>query len=263
MQTKKKPTNAQYEKLLLKIQSKLFGLTDKEVLKFDEILENGDPFNFFKSAKLCKIVFISDLGVTLQQTDAHALVMRNFCVTTFNSNTENNISSPYVLIGMVIDIFNKYECTTFTDLVQNENKLEKSERIIIDCFIMWIHALTAPQFECAINGETQREHINGYTRLQLLFDCAIKCNEVFLANEKDLTLYEYYNEFIKMMRIKSFTYNNIDNSEEIIKIEDEAFEKIKERIVENGNELSPYIAMIAPKFEDTKKEDEILETSTP
>jgi hypothetical protein len=249
MPQQKKPTNKQLEKLLLKIQSKLFGLSDKEIQTFDDIVSIGNPLNFYSNTPLLKSLFIEDIGITLIHTLNHAIVRRNFCNTIYNSHVSGGESSPYALIGMAIDLFQKYECTTLVSLLQKEKELEHTERIIIDCFVMWVNALSAPQFECGLQGTSKREHINSMSRLQLLFDCSLKCDEVFLNNEKDITQHEYYNEFIKRMRIQSFLYKNIDNSEEIIKIEDEAYEKIKSRIIENGNELNPYIALIAPKFE--------------
>jgi len=249
MQQSKKPTNAQYKKLILKIQSKLFGISDTDVLKFDEICENGNPLHFYNCAPLYKSLFIEDVGVTLIYTLNNAIVRRNFCDTIFNSHVSDGESAPYVLIGLTIDIFTKYECVSLVSLLQKESELEQSERIIIDCFVMWVNAMTNPQFECGLSGNTKRENINSHSRLQLLFDCAMTCNEVFLNNEKDLTLHEFYHEFIKQMRVKSLTYKNVDNCEEVNKIEDEAYDKIKSRILENGNELNQYIAIITPKFE--------------
>jgi hypothetical protein len=256
----KKPTNKQLEKLVLKMQS-LFGIKDNTIHSFDEIMQMGNPFHFFESDPLYKSIFIEDKGITLIHTLNSAIVRRNFCNTVFSSHTSSGESAPYYLIGSAIDILKKYECNTFKDVWEKENSFEYQERVIINALITWVTTLTYPQFECGVIGKTDAENNNSVSRLVLNFNCTTTGYDAFFNNQKDLTKHEYYNEFIKLLRVKSFNFNDEKLDKIISDNEETAYNLIKSSIEDNGGKLDTDIAIYALKLENTQEDDGVFNES--
>jgi len=250
----KKPTNKQLEKLILKLQG-LLGIKDNEIHTIDEVVQMGNPFHFFENDPLYKSVFIEDKGITLIHTLNYAIVRRNFCNTIFSSHTTNGECAPYNLIGYAIDIFKKYNCITFKDILSHP--VEIHETIILNALLTWTTTILYPQFECGIIGKTQVENNNSVSRMMLNFDCATSGYDVFFDNQEDLTKHEYYNEFIKRLRIKSFMLNDEKLDKIISEHEDKAYNAIKQSIEDNGGELDDTIAIYAHKLENMLEDNDI------
>lgn len=213
----------------------------------------------FVPKKNAKTIHLEDRGITLSVTDDFTVISTNFHRNVFNNYNSEGVSPIHSYITLFIDIAEKYK--EFGEIKDDKGNVtgfsfgllmgHKDEIDIIDLNLIllvdrWLMVLTEPQYVLYPSD------ISSLNLTSMYISFLAKSNALLRAREGDIMYYDFFNEYISSIR-----YLALDNSldceglfEEVLKVENEALDKIRAFIKSKGLKLEDKVIVEKQAFTD-------------
>lgn len=220
------------------------------------IIEKGTEYN---------TVYFSDMGCGIYICKDFVVLSTNFHQHIWNLYTGSNYDMPSAFLCKLVDIANSHiaeiedkndrkELTYSFRKLKELTTLSEYEKTIVIMCEMYIYVINSPLY--AIGSSKLN-----ISMLQLNWNIFLSKGDFFLNNKiKDITLNTFYNDFISNVRYYSLNseFDSDKLKDKVKKIENDAFNKIKTFIVNEGGVVKDDV-LISEEAKNDKKDLEELQ----